>query len=111
MIDDFDLIVASFTTQYGLRIADIKEMKWSEFRSLLVGIGPDTILGRIVAIRAEDDKDMLKNFTAEQRKIRSDWRNRNVKQMDKREAEKATIEFEKVFLEMAGLNSEAIVLK
>ena len=69
MIDDFDLIVASFTTQYGLRIADIKEMKWSEFRSLLVGIGPDTILGRIVAIRAEDDKDMLKNFTAEQRKI------------------------------------------
>ena len=84
MIDDFDLIVASFTTQYGLRIADIKEMKWSEFRSLLVGIGPDTILGRIVAIRAEDDKDMLKNFTAEQRKIRSDWRNRNVKQMDKR---------------------------
>ena len=62
--------MASFTTQYGLRIADIKEMKWSEFRSLLVGIGPDTILGRIVAIRAEDDKDMLKNFTAEQRKIR-----------------------------------------
>lgn len=33
----------------------------------------DTPLGRVVGIRSEKDKDIIKNFTPEQRKIRSDW--------------------------------------
>ena len=44
-------------------------MKWDEFKDLLTGIGPETPLGRIVAIRAEDDKEMLKQFTPEQNRI------------------------------------------
>ena len=40
-------------------------MKWDEFQALLVGIGPETPLGNIVSIRAEDDPEILKHFTRE----------------------------------------------
>lgn len=52
-------------------------MTWSEFSTLLSGIMPKTPLGQIVSIRAEENKDILKNFTPEQHDIRNDWRNRN----------------------------------
>lgn len=78
---DFDLIIASFQSQYGIRLS--KElpsgMNWGEFRDLLVGLGPDTALGRIVSIRAEEDKEVLKHFTKEQKRIRDEWRNRRAK--------------------------------
>ncbi|MBC5668526.1 hypothetical protein H8S00_11140 [Eubacterium sp. BX4] len=104
MIDDFDLIVASFTAQYGLRVSDIKKMRWSEFRSLLVGIGPDTVLGRIVSIRSEEDRDVLKNFTKDQMRIRNEWRLRHTRTMSKKGAKKAIEGMERAFLRMAGLN-------
>ena len=48
-------------------------MRWSEFKSLLIGLGPNTILGRIVSIRAEDDSEVLKNFTKDQQRIRKSF--------------------------------------
>lgn len=43
MLDDFDLIVSSFQSQYGLRLSRELPagMKWAEFASLLSGLGPD----------------------------------------------------------------------
>lgn len=64
-------------------------MSWSEFSALLKGIMPETPLGQVVSIRSEEDKDMLKNFTKEQHKIRNDWRNRNNPVRDMSEEEKA----------------------
>lgn len=40
-------------------------MKWEEFRDLLVGIAPDTALGRIVSVRAEDRKEYLENTASD----------------------------------------------
>ena len=62
MIDDFDLIVSSFQSEYGIRLSRELPagMKWDEFRDMLVGLGPDTALGRIVSDRAEDRKQMAK---------------------------------------------------
>ena len=37
-------------------------MTWTEFCSLLSGLGPDTPLARTVQIRLEEDKEILKNF-------------------------------------------------
>ena len=54
-------------------------MKWEEFRDLLVGIGPDTALGRIVSIRAEDRKEILENFTPEQHRVRNAWQSRHAR--------------------------------
>ena len=48
-------------------------MSWQEFCSLISGLGADTPLGRIVQIRSEQNNDMLKTFTSQQRKIRADW--------------------------------------
>ena len=49
-------------------------MPWSEFVSLLSGLGPNTSLARLVQIRIEDDKDILKNFTPAQMRIRNEYR-------------------------------------
>lgn len=103
MIDDFDLIISSFQSQYGLRLSkEIQTMKWSEFRDLLVGISPDTALGRIVAVRAEEDKDVLKLFTKEQKRIRNKWRNRKAKAMKPEQVEDFLEQMKTAFIRMAG---------
>ncbi len=48
-------------------------MTWDEFSSLLCGLGAESPLVRIVRIRSEKDRDVLKHFTKEQHKIRNDW--------------------------------------
>lgn len=108
MIDDFDLIVSSFQSEYGIRLS--KElptgMKWDEFRDLLVGLGPDTALGRIVSIRAEDRKEMLEQFTPEQMQIRSEWRSKWAKRMAKTNSQQMDAALEAIkqgFLQMAGI--------
>lgn len=103
LIDDFDLVVASFQSQYGIRLSrELNNMKWSEFSALLVGMGPDTPLGRIVAIRAEEDAEVLKNFTKEQNRIRNEWRSRRAKQISKKEMENVLNGFKNAFIAMAG---------
>lgn len=62
--------------QYGIRLRNEPDMSWGEFQILLIGIMPKTPLGQIVSIRSEEDKEMLKNFTKEQHRIRNEWRNR-----------------------------------
>lgn len=70
------MIVSSFLSQYGIRIQtkEFETVSWDEFKSLLTGISPDTALGRIVSIRAETDKETIKHFTKEQKRIYNDWR-------------------------------------
>ena len=90
MYEDWGLIEASFTSQYGIRLRSENDMSWSEFSTLLAGIMPETPLGQVVSIRSENDKDILKNFTQEQHKIRNEWRSRKTKTivMDKAEMER-----------------------
>lgn len=74
-------------------------MTFSEFSTLLTGIMPKTPLGQIVSIRAEEDKDMLKNFTKDQHQIRDDWRNRNnpIKEMTDEEKAEKIMEVQNLF--------------
>lgn len=77
MIDDYDLIVASFQTQYGIRLpTELSNMAWSEFEMLLKGLDSSTPLGKIISIRAEKDQETLSHFTPYQKKIHSDWAKR-----------------------------------
>lgn len=71
---------------------------------MLSGIMPKTPLGQIVSIRAEEDKEILKNFTKEQHRIRNEWRNKNNPIMDMTEEEKkAKIEeAQQIFAKMFG---------
>lgn len=77
-------------------------MSWDEFRDLLSGLSPDTALGRMVAIRAEEDKEILKQFTPEQRRIRSQWRNRTAKRKRAEDAADFLAQMQNVFRQMAG---------
>lgn len=77
-------------------------MKWAEFKSLLVGIAPDTALGRIVSIRAERDKDVLKRFSKEQRRIRNEWVLRRARGVAPQQTEAFLEQLEQTFISMAG---------
>ncbi len=77
-------------------------MKWAEFKDLLTGILPDTALGRIVAIRAEEDKDILKHFSKEQHRIRNEWRARSAKRVEPGNMEDILEQIRQGFISMAG---------
>lgn len=96
LYEDWGLIEASFTAQYGIRLRGEGDMSWSEFSTLLAGIMPETPLGQVISIRSENDKDTLKNFNSAQHKIRNDWRNRMNKTvaLDKNEAVKQISNFQ-----------------
>ncbi|CQR51484.1 Gp15 family bacteriophage protein [Paenibacillus riograndensis] len=70
---------ASLAKQYGIRIRQHGDMPWDEFCSLIAGLMPDTPLGSIVTIRSEKDPKVIKSFSADQRRIYNDWRNRQAK--------------------------------
>ena len=73
--DDFPLIEASITAQYGIRLRkEYDDISWAEVRNLIRGLGAETPLGNIIAIRSENDKDVLKKFTPSQHKIRNEWK-------------------------------------
>ena len=90
LYEDWGLIEASFTSQYGIRLRQEDDMSWSEFCTLLAGIMPETPLGQVVSIRSENDKEVLKSFTKEQHRIRNEWRSRRTKAvaLNKDEAKK-----------------------
>lgn len=69
---------------------------------MLVGIGPDTPLGRIVSIRAEKDKDRLKYFTKEQHRIRNEWKSRQMKQIHEMDRDAVLEQIKQAFISMAG---------
>ena len=104
LFEDWELIEASFLTQYGIRLRLVDDMSWNEFCTLLSGIMTKTPLGQIVSIRAEEDKDILNNFTEDQHKIRNEWRNRNnttIEMTDEEKAQKIK-EFEQIKASMFG---------
>ena len=76
-MDDYDLIEASFLSQYGIRLKTA-ELDFDEFLNLTGCLMPDTPLGQIVAIRSETDADIISNFTDAQKQIRNDWLNREM---------------------------------
>lgn len=102
IFEDWQLIDASFTQQYGIRLRRETDMSWDEFCTLLAGLRHDTPLGNIVSIRSETDKEIIKHFTQQQKKIRSDWINRKSKtvtNMDKYNHDMQM--FEKMFASLA----------
>lgn len=77
-------------------------MKWAEFRSLAAGLGPETPLGQIIRIRAEDDPEALKNFTDGQRQINSEWRKKQAKARSGQEINAFLESMKRAFIELAG---------
>ena len=104
LFEDWDLIISSFLTQYGLRIRtkEFETVSWDEFRSLLSGLSPETPLGRMVAIRSESDDNVIEHFTADQKKIWNAWRNRKAENMTQTEYDQQMIELERMMAALCG---------
>lgn len=81
-------------------------MAWSEFRDLLTGLSSDTALARVVAIRSEEDREVLKRFSPEQRRIRSEWRNRVAKQRSSQDVNTFLAQMQTAFRRMSGNGGE-----
>lgn len=104
LFDDWDLVVSSFLSQYGLRLStkEFESVSWEEFKSLLAGIDPETVLGRVVAIRSEKDKKIIEQFTPEQRKIHNGWRDKKASKMSQETFEKEMQNLENMFAHLFG---------
>ena len=91
-------------SQYGLRIStkEFETVSWDEFKSLLAGIAPDTALGRVVAIRSETDKNVIKHFTRDQKRIYDAWRNRQAESMTQETYEQQMAELERMMAQLCG---------
>ncbi|OMF04040.1 hypothetical protein BK129_18955 [Paenibacillus amylolyticus] len=76
LYEDWGLIESSLAKQYGIRIRQHGDMPWEEFCTLVGGLMPDTPLGSIISIRAEQDPKTIKGFNADQRRIYNEWRKR-----------------------------------
>lgn len=77
-------------------------MRWDEFCALLSGLGPDTPLGRIVQIRAENDKDVLKHYTKDQHRIRNAWRKRQAKKVSEDDLDTFLESMKQALISLAG---------
>ena len=76
-------------------------MSWDEFVTLLGGLNGETPLGRMVSIRAEKNRDRIKNFTPEEKKIRNDWARKHRRVADVKERDAALGGFLAMFREMS----------
>ena len=95
--------MASFRSQYGFRLAtDLPTMKWREFAAYMSGLDGKSPLGRVISIRAEDDREILAQFTPEQKRMRNEWRSRKAKKMPKADVNAVLAEFKRMFIGMAG---------
>ena len=81
-------------------------MSWREFSYLINGLSGDTPLGRIVSIRAEKDPERLKEFTADEKKIRNDYLRNKALKMPQKKADDAIEQMRQVFVAMGKKHEE-----
>jgi len=102
LFEDWDLIESSFSQQYNIRLRkDISNMEWGEFSNHLAGLNGETPLGNIVRIRSEKNPEAIKKFTAEERRIRSQWHNKNASKMSEQDYKQAMEDIKNMFKELA----------
>jgi hypothetical protein len=72
---DYDriLIEQSIAKQYGVLPSQQENLKYSDWYKMVSGLMHDTPLGQVVRVRSEADKEIIKNYTSDQRAIRDEW--------------------------------------
>lgn len=104
---EFDrvLIEQSVAKQYGILPSMQDDLKYSDWSKLVGGLMNDTPLGQVVAIRNEKDRNILKEMTSEQKRIRSEWQSfssSKVVAIPQEEIKKANNSLEKMLASMFG---------
>lgn len=73
IIFDKELIEQSLAKQYHVLPSEQGNLSYSDWAKLVSGLMDDTPLGRVVAIRTETNKDIIKGFNVAQNEIRRNW--------------------------------------
>lgn len=81
-------------------------MGWDEFKALLSGLDNKTPLGKIIAIRSENDQNTLKHFSKDQHRIRNGYRNKIMYKVSDENYQTSMQQFKNMFLSMAGKKYE-----
>lgn len=68
----------------------------------MAGLDGKSPLGRIVSIRAENDPEILKQYSPEQRQIRDRWRRRKAKAMPLADRDAFIENIKNILVGMAG---------
>ena len=97
LLEDYDVIEASFAQQYGIRLRTEDDMLWDEFLNLLVGLNGDTPLGYLVRIRSERDFKVRQKFTKAEQKIYAEWRSRHSPKPMAMSREEVDMSLKKIF--------------
>jgi hypothetical protein len=79
--EDWDLIVVSIAQQYNIFIDEMSEedgndIYFKTFLRLISGLKPETALGYVVSIRSEEDYQIRKKFTEDEKRIWISWQKR-----------------------------------
>lgn len=102
-MEDWELVVASFQAEYGIRLAkDLDSMTWKEFAMLLNGLGAETPLVKIASIRAENDPKKVREFSPEAKKIRNEWRKKQFSKKSKAEQDEMLNQLTNAVIGMIG---------
>lgn len=67
------LIEQSIAKQYGVLPSEQENLRYTDWAKMVGGLMDDTPLGRVAAIRAETDREVIRKMTPDQWEIRSEW--------------------------------------
>lgn len=83
---------------------NVDDLSWDEFCIYLSGLNEKTPLGRVVSIRAEKDPKIVKEFTAEQKKIRKDWDKKVLDNMSDEDKKRITLQLQQSIISAFSSN-------
>lgn len=69
---------------------------------MLSGLTAETPLGLVVSTRAEDDPEIIKSFSKEQKRVRNEYKRKVAKQKSSNEVTSAINSFKDAFIKLAG---------
>ena len=70
---DRELIEQSIAKQYHVLPSEQPYLRYQDWNKMVAGLMDDTPLGRIVSLRLETNKEILKNLSPEQKQVRNEW--------------------------------------
>lgn len=97
---DKELISQSIAKQYHILPSEQENLHYSDWYRLVGGLMEDTPLGRIVLIRKETNKDIIKEYGSYEKKVRADWNSFRASKVTQQQREDTAAYFEKLFTSM-----------
>lgn len=98
------LIEQSIAKQYGVLPSKQGDLRYADWAKMVGGLMDDTPLLRVVEIRRETDRDVIRRMTPDQLRLRSEWRAYQASQQaaDTRDAAERQRQLQAVIAAMFG---------